>query len=254
MAGQPGFTGPWLPMASGVEVPVVPAALTLIGALVFFVFAAQALRAPRQRRRRRRPAAAPNPPPQPTPQPVEYKPAPFAIHFPGVPKHFPDVVGVGEPFEIVVSARQEDGNAPNPLITVGGDAAQASFRGGKASIRRTFQAPGDVLVRVEAKKKGETQPRRTDRTFRVVRYREEIANVFQNFRDEISRSLIPIREDATPWEIFDLVSDAAPQLPKQTLREVIACYEEAKYSNHPVTRDTYERIVRALLRLEQDSP
>ena len=61
----------------------------------------------------------------------------------------------------------------------------------------------------------------------------------------------PLAHDATPWEIYDLISGANPKIPEGPLRQIVSSFEEAKFSNHPVTRITYEKMIRAILELER---
>ena len=245
---------------ASVDVPLVPAGATLIGFVLLLVFAVQALRSPRASRPTRSaapiPAPAPLAPPAPAPPaPPQYKRAPVVIHFPQLKPDFPDVWGLNESFDIVLRvedrAFHEQRQIPGLTVTVDGEAVQPVFTKGTAGVRRVFKRLGDVPIQVDLRTPGEPQPRRTTRTVRVVEYRAEIADVFTNFREEAGKTITPIREDATPWEIFDLLTSASPKLPGNTLREIIASFEEAKYSNHPVTRATYERMIHALLELER---
>jgi hypothetical protein len=177
------------------------------------------------------------------------------IHLPQIKHDYPDVWGVGQPLEVIL--RVEDPNLqqarqiPGLTVHLNGETLQPIFTKGTAVLRRTFSTPGERTVTVELRMAGESQARRTTRTVKIVEYRTEIADVFTNFREEASRAIVPIREDATPWEIYDILTGANPRLPAQSLREIVSSFEEAKYSNHPVTRATYERMIGALLELER---
>lgn len=241
-----------------VEVPVVPAIATLVGGFLLVLFTIQALRGSTRPARSQATIAPPaplTPPPAPAPAPVQYKRAPVVIHFPQIRSGFPDTWGVQEPIDIVLRvedrAHQDAKQIPGLSLMIDSETIQPVFTKGTAGVRRVFARPGERAIVAELKAAGESQPRRTTRNLRIVEYRAEIAEVFANFREEASKTITPIREDATPWEIFDLLTSANPRLPGNTLREIVASFEEAKYSNHPVTRATYERMILALLELER---
>lgn len=239
---------------SGVELPWFPALAALAGLLLCAVFAVNALRSargPRVRPPRPAPLVKVAPPPPPPPVAPLYKKAPVHVGFPSIRPDYPDVWGQGELLE--VEFRVEDAAWANQPLTVhvAGEPVVVQLRGGTGLLRRTFPTTGEREIRVEVKAKNENLPRRTSRVIKIVDYRLEIAEVFANFREEASRAITPIREDATPWEIYDLLTEANPKLPGDRLREIVGCFEEAKFSNHSVTRATYERMINALLQLER---
>lgn len=245
----------------GVEVPVLPVALAFTGLIAVAAISLSALRAPRRVSRpaviASAPARAPAPAPAPTPVAVapQYKRAPISLHFPAIRSDYPDVWGVREPFEILI--RLEDKTlqplrqVPGLTLQVDGATYTPVFTQGVATVRHTFPSLGEKPVQINLRVKNEPLPRRNQRPVKVVDYRTEIAEVFANFREEASRAITPIREDATPWEIYDLLTSANANLPADQLRDIVSSYEEAKFSNHPVTRATYERMIHALLELER---
>lgn len=250
-----------LPLAA-VEIPVFPALIFLFGAGVFFLFTVQAFRGGPRRVRRPRPSPAvvqaarvPAPVVAVPAPPIQYRKAPVSLHFPAIKAEFPDVWGVAESIDIVVRLDDKALAAQRQVaglkITVDGDAVSPLFTRGLATIRKAFPTAGERAIIADLAVQGETVPRRSQRTLRIVEYRTEIADVFTSFREEASRAITPIREDATPWEIFDILTSANTRLPSSVLREIVSSFEEAKYSNHPVTRATYERMINALLQLER---
>lgn len=252
-----------VPLSShGVDVPWFPTLVALAGVGVFLLFTIQAFRPGTLQREVERPspaapAAPPAAPAAPTPPPTKptYKRAPFSVHFPQIPAGYPDVWGVREAVDIVIRpderALAASGAVRGVTVTVDGQPVTAAFQRGAVALRRVFPAAGEKTIAVEHHAPNEAQPRRTERVLKVVEYRAEIAEVFTNFREEASRTIVPIRPDATPWEIYDLITEASPKIPGARLREIITCFEEAKYSNHAVTRATYERMISALLELER---
>lgn len=243
--------------AEGVGIPIFPLFVALLGLVAIVFVSIGALKLPRMPTRQRR-APAPRTataattteaPVAATPAPV-YKKAPIQIHFPMIRQGLPDVWGVRE--QAIMIFRVEDRalvgqrEVAGLTATIGGNVVPLVFYRGEARLERTFPAPQDVTVQVELKVKGETPARRTTRILRVVDYREEIAELFASFKETASKSVTPLRHDATAWEVHDALLDAKPDLSKTALREVVSSFEEAKFSNHAVGRTTYEKMVGAL--------
>lgn len=258
MTNPDAFSRILFPLATeNYEFPVFPTIAALVGAAVLVLFLIQAFRAPRTVQVAHTPApvpitiaAAPQAPPQP-----QYKRAPFFVRIAGIPDEFPDVWGVNEPLEISIRAEdkslQNYKNIPGLNVYIEGKPIPVAFNRGQASIRYTYRTTGEKVVMVELRLKNETLGRRAQGVLKIVDYRTEIAEVFANFREEASRAIVPIHHDATPWEIYDLISGANARIPEGPLRHIVSSFEEAKFSNHPVTRGTYERMIRAILELER---
>ncbi|MBI2078504.1 MAG: hypothetical protein HYT80_09080 [Euryarchaeota archaeon] len=246
----------------GVEIPIFPLIVAGGGIIAIVLIAMGALRLPRIRFPERAPAKKTLRPirpevvveqPLPAPAPV-YKKAPVTVVFPMVRPQFPDVWGVAE--KAIVVFRVEDRalmtqrEIQGLTASIGGAEVPLVFYKGEARIERTFPEPREVPIVVDLKVKGERQVRRTTRLLRVVRYREEIADLFAEFKDEVSRTITPLRPDATPWEIHDAILDVNNKVSQIALREIVSSFEEAKFSNHPVGRPTYEKMVLALRALK----
>jgi hypothetical protein len=239
-----------------VDIPIFPLFVALVGLVAIVLVSIGALKLPKFPTRA--PGARPKPtaavasvevPVAPAPAPV-YKKAPIQVHFPMIKSGFPDVWGVREKaimiFRVEDRALATQRELPGLTATIGGNMVPLVFYKGEARLERTFNAPQDVVVQIELRVKGEKTPRRTTRVLRVVDYREEIAELFARFKDDASSKVTPIRHDATAWEVHDSLLDAKPDLSKAALRQVVSSFEEAKFSNHPVGRPTYEKMVGAL--------
>lgn len=245
----------------GVQVPIFPLIVAILGLVAIVVVSVGALRLPRLSARRR--AERPRPPkpapkpvvhaPEPAPpQPVTpiYRKAPLSVHFPMIKPQHPDVWGIKE--KATIALRVEDRGLlgqreiPGLSCQIDGTVVPFAFNRGQAAVERTFPNRGEVPIVVELKVKGERLPRRNTRILRIVEYREEIADLFAQFKDEASRTITPLRPDATPWEIYDALIGANARLSQVALRELVSSFEEAKFSNHPVDRDTYEKMLHAL--------
>lgn len=246
--------------ATGVEIPILPllvavGTLFLLAAIVANAFLKPAAAAVRHRRKPKpKPEVRIQPPPAPAAEPI-FKKAPAKVQFEPIPDGFPDVWGIGEAIQIRVRLTDKKlmGKAkPDGLtIKVAGEPVDTSFQKGVTRFQRTFKEKAEVPVMVELKVPGEKIPRRTTRNLRIVDYREEIAEVFAKFKDEASRVIRHIPEDATPREVLDLLLDANPNLPEENLSTIVNSFEIAKFSNHLVERKDYERMIEALLDLER---
>lgn len=245
---------------TGVEIPILPllvavGTLFLLAAIVANAFLKPAAAAVRHRRKPKpKPEVKIQPPPEPPKEPV-FKKAPAKIRFEPIPDGYPDVWGVDEAIQMRVRLTEKKlvgkANPDGLTVKVAGEPVDPSFQKGVARFQRTFKEKGEVPVTVEWKAPGEKLPRRTTRNLRIVDYREEIAEVFAKFKDEASRVIRPIPEDATPREVLDLLMDANPNLPEENLSTIVNSFEVAKFSNHPVDRADYERMIAALLELER---
>jgi hypothetical protein len=247
------------PEAQRVEIPLLPLFVTVVAVGVVAAIAISALMRPAARaivKRRRAPRPTPPKPVvvEPEREPV-YDPAPIRIVFPQVPEAYPDVWGVNAAFDIELRVEDKGllslATIPGLSVRVADEQIKPAFTKGVARIKRTFRHRGPHEVVAELKVKGERLPRRSARVARIVDYREEMAEVFHKFREEASETITVVPDDATPWEVFDLLTSARPDLPEETIRRIVHGFEEAKYSNHPVTRESYTRMIDALLELDK---
>lgn len=242
----------------GVEVPIFPLIVAIAGIAGTVFLSLGAIRVPRLRPRRRdldvsspiaRPSTVTIQEPAAAPAPV-YKKAPVSILFPMIKQGFPDTWGAREKAVIVFRtedrALQGQREIPGLTCTIGDQAVPLVWYKGEARIERSFPVASEVAIAVELKVKGEKQQRRTVRTLRIVEYRQEIAEMFADFREDASRTITPLRPDSTPWEVYDAILDANPKVSQVALREIVSSFEEAKFSNHAVGRQTYEKMVLAL--------
>lgn len=248
------------PQSTGVEIPILPllvaiGTLFLLAAIVANAFLKPAAAAVKHRRKPKpKPEVKIQPPPEPPKEPV-FKKAPAKIQFEPIPDGFPDVWGVDEAVQVRIRLTDKKllgkANPDGLTVKVAGDPIDTNFQKGVARFQRTFKEKEEIPVTVELKVPGEKLPRRTTRNLRIVDYREEIAEVFAKFKEEASRVIRPIPEDATPREVLDLLMDANPDLPEDNLSTIVHSFEVAKFSNHPVEREDYERMIGALLELER---
>lgn len=261
-----------IPPASEVTVPIIPlmasvAALAVGVAIVASAFIkppdeaadtdqdkASARPKAKVTRRRRAAMEVEVEAPQPAAPAPLFKKAPFRVSFPGIPEGFPDVWGVDDPIDIAVHAEDKGiarlTKVPGLTVKVNDQPVTRALTRGVMKVRKKIPEKGEVSVQVDLKVKGESLPRRTTRKVRIVDYREEMAEVFAKFREEASRTIAPIPDDATPTDVVDILMDASPNLPVDTITTIVRGFEEAKFSNHAVTRESYERMIRALLDLE----
>ena len=88
-------------------------------------------------------------------------------------------------------------------------------------------------------------PSSMSQTFRIVDFREEIVLLYNVFLDWAAQRTASIAEQSTPREVeLILVSEGVP-VDQKSLDEVTSRFEEADYSEHPISRRHYEAMHRA---------
>ena len=88
-------------------------------------------------------------------------------------------------------------------------------------------------------------PSSMSQPFRIVDFREEIVLLYNLFLDWAAHRTASITEQSTPREVeLILVSEGVP-VDQKSLDEVTSRFEEADYSEHPISRRHYEAMHRA---------
>ena len=88
--------------------------------------------------------------------------------------------------------------------------------------------------------------------FRVVEFREEIVRLYNSFVEWGAERVPEISGQATPREVEALVVSSGVSVDQKLLDEVISRFEEADYSEHPITRRQYEAMYRAWRAVVED--
>ncbi len=82
------------------------------------------------------------------------------------------------------------------------------------------------------------------RGFRVVDFREEIVRLYNSFV-EWAGERVPDLSGRTPRELESILVVSGVSVNHRALHEIISRFEEADYSEHPITRRQYEAMYRS---------
>jgi hypothetical protein len=84
------------------------------------------------------------------------------------------------------------------------------------------------------------------RKIRIVDYREEMVRLFNEMLETLELTDVSIGSEMTPREIEEILRIRLKGIDETTLRRLISSFEEANYSTHPVTRDSYLKMYRSV--------
>ena len=162
----------------------------------------------------------------------------------------PDVWGIGEELAIEVSLADMDGQAiAGATITVdvlgqGAPTQRPTDEAGLCSYSWTATDLGEYVVSAECtNEKGPVASQGRD--LRVVDFREEIVRLYNRFLDWAREQAAAISGQSTPREVELILVQEGLALDQRALDELVSQFEEADYSEHPITRRHYERMYRA---------
>lgn len=87
---------------------------------------------------------------------------------------------------------------------------------------------------------------RTGLDIKIVDYREEIIQLFNNRFREARERFQSVRDNYTARELYRYLRKETPGPCHEPLREIVFIFEEANYSLHEVNREQYTRFLRAM--------
>ena len=177
------------------------------------------------------------------------KNSPLELSFPDIRPPFPNVWGAREDLRIKCCL---------------GDAVGDGMEGGKVSFRindnligavpfsermdamisKSFAEKGKYRVSVGAVD-GSGSSLRTDVDLRIVDYREEIVALYKTFLQRLRDLNITVEDDITAREVQSRLT-SCELLDKEHIHNLVWCFEEAEYSNHPIGRRKYELMYLSL--------
>ncbi|MCY4583391.1 MAG: HEAT repeat domain-containing protein [Chloroflexi bacterium] len=179
------------------------------------------------------------------------RPVQLQIAFQRAAADLADVWGVGEEVSITVSVADEEGlaiagaivdvsvadHSISQLAVVGNDGAYP-FSWSSAE-------PGEYPVSVGFAGDYDHLPSAESRVLRIVDFREEIVRLYGTFLDWAKERDPGVTEQSTPREVEVILVNRGLPIPQKALDELISRFEEADYSEHPITRRHYEAMYRA---------
>ena len=173
--------------------------------------------------------------------PVERKKAKegtLAIDFPQIREPLPDVWGIGDELHISCSIKDGHHEVAAETIEIYLDKNLLSEvqvdESGKGDLAHTIQAKGEYVVG------GRLRKSKGERLIRIVDYREEIVNLFNSLLQRVQAGGTDIPSESTPREIQQRLLSAQTGINEKLLEQIMECFEEAEYSQHPMKRYHYE--------------
>ncbi len=172
------------------------------------------------------------------------------IGFPDTQESLPAVWEANTTLTIHITFRDRHGNVvpslPGNVDFGEGDVIQVTTdEDGSIQVSHVYAVKGDYTITAGyTDKSGKAVS--SWRTIRIVDYREEMVRLFGELLEELDLADIKIGRDMTPREVERLLSERLENVPKESIRKVIEGFEEANYSTHPVNRERYVRMYKAI--------
>jgi hypothetical protein len=169
------------------------------------------------------------------------------IHFPQIEDSFPDVWGSGEPLTVLLRLKDRNGDAipsQNAEIDWGDrETVQANADGeGQIRLEHVYNIKGEYTISASYTDKDTGKRISSWRKIRIVDYREEMVRLFNEMLETLNLRDIHIDPEMTAREIEVLLAERLEGVPGGTIRRIVARFEEANYSLHPVARSSYESM------------
>ncbi|KXA89235.1 hypothetical protein AKJ61_03320 [candidate division MSBL1 archaeon SCGC-AAA259B11] len=162
------------------------------------------------------------------------------INFSSIDDRFPDVWGVDDPLQIMISLKGNGEPGEKELdFKIDGEKVEKlkTDASGQASLKHKFEEKGTYEVGVFFRK-GQIE---ADRAIRIVEYREEIVRLFNSSFNLYKDHGIDLREETTPREFQRKVSELE-KIDRKALERMTTIFEIARYSLHPIGRSKYEKM------------
>jgi hypothetical protein len=117
---------------------------------------------------------------------------------------------------------------------------------GRIRLSHTFNNTGEYVINATYEDDVSGEPVSSWRKIRIVDYREEMVGLFNEMLKKLELTDISIGSDMTPREIEEALKPRLEGIGQATIRRLITGFEEANYSTHPVTRDSYLNMYRSV--------
>jgi len=203
---------------------------------------------------RRKNTTALTPPPVELPQAAAVEPAisqnnrlKLEIGFPGIVQPLPDVWGIGDDFDVACQLRDVDGQpmTAKPIeISMGSPITTLTTDNtGSSMVTLAFSEKGFFEIEAAYLSGNENEPgSQVFKMIRIVDYREEIIAEYKTLLEWFSQKDVSISQDISPREAEQLILNSGLPVSPDSVETVIACFEEATYSMHPITRQNYVKM------------
>ena len=182
---------------------------------------------------------------------VERQEASLEIVFVKATSGMPEVWGTGEDVHATISLTDWEGQAivgASVTVSMGGADEPSHLvtdERGRCEVSWTCDEPGEYRVSAEFEGDEFHLPAWSSDVFRVVDFREEIVVLYNDFLEWAGARVPGITEQSTPREVELIVVSEGVPVDQKALDELISRFEEADYSEHPISRRHYEAMYRA---------
>lgn len=162
-----------------------------------------------------------------------------------------DVWGVNEPVSFLVHLKDIDGevlSSQTCKIDWGdGETVQAfSNEDGRIRLEHTFTIKGEYVITISYTDEKTGKEISSWKKIRIVEYREEMVRLFNEMLEILNIRDIKIEPEMTAREVELLLAERIEGVSIESIRKIVAGFEEANYSIHPVTRESYVAMYLAI--------
>jgi len=173
------------------------------------------------------------------------------IHFPQIKDPLPAVWGEGEPITVLIWLKDRNGDVlssqPGEVSWGDGETIQAvSDKEGWFRLEHAFYIKGEYIISVTYTDGSTGKEVSSWRKIRIVDYREEMVRLFNEMVSTLNIKDIHIDRKMTAREIEKLLAQRLGGVPGRTIRKIVAGFEEANYSLHPVAGKSYQAMYLAI--------
>jgi hypothetical protein len=166
------------------------------------------------------------------------------ISFPDIEDPLPAVWGVGESLTVQVKLKDSNGEIlPSQPCNVdfgdGETVHDVSDTEGYIRPEHIFNTKGEYVINGSYQDSKTGKEISSWRRIRIVEYREEMVRLFNEMLETLNIRDIRIEPEMTAREIEVLLEERMKGVPTEAIRKIVAGFEEANYSVHPVTRESY---------------
>ncbi|HSW57418.1 MAG TPA: hypothetical protein VLH15_03375, partial [Dehalococcoidales bacterium] len=171
----------------------------------------------------------------------------LVISFPGIIPPLPDTWSIDDAFEVAcwlkdanqqpVADRQIEIGIGSPITILTTDI------NGRCSVTLAFSEKGEFEIEAAVVNDGQNgQLIHSTKVVRIVDYRDSIIQDYKALLERFKSKNVSILSHNTPHQIEKKILDSDLDIPADALATVIACFEEAVYSSHPITRQEFVRM------------
>jgi hypothetical protein len=171
------------------------------------------------------------------------------IEFPQIGPDFPHVYGFNEPLQVSITVRVMPTPASGPSLTVDGNQYHLpSLTDGNTTTIIKYLSKGyhDFEASIDI----ESESVRSCVRLKIVDYREEVVELFNDMFAKQRTANTKIEDALTAREFSSLLRSEYPDLPEVALSRVASIFEFSDYSLRSIGRSDYERFYLASRELE----